>query len=389
MTVMNRHRVSFADAVHVAHALRPSYPVYCLRPHVLQRAAAEFVARFPGRTLYAVKCNPHPRVLKALYEGGIRAFDTASLAEIAQVCETWADVGAYFMHPVKSRPAIGTAQRVYGVRVFAVDHIDELHKLAAETGGVPGVVAVWRFRTEKSGSLCHLAEKFGAEPADAAALLREVVRLGLKPGLAFHVGSQCRAPAAYREALHRAGEIIRAAGVAPVCLDVGGGFPVRYNGAAVPPLADFMRAITDGLAALDLPQDCEIVAEPGRVLTAEGCSLLAQVQLRRGDRLYINDGVYGSLSEVVAADLKLPARAIRLNGTVAGAPRTFTLAGPTCDSLDLLANACVLPDGIGEGDWIEIDRIGAYSNAVATRFNGFHPETFVDVGDEPPGEGAC
>jgi ornithine decarboxylase len=389
MNLIRRSRYGFDNARHVARALNPSYPVYCLRPHVLRRAARRFVELFPGKTLYAVKCNPHPRVLKALYDGGIRAFDTASLPEIAQVCETWDDADTYFMHPVKPRAAIGMAQRVYGVRVFAVDHANELRKLAEETRGVPGIVAVVRFKTEKSGSLFHLAEKFGAEPDKAAELLREVVRLGMKPGIAFHVGSQCLDPSAYRDAIEVAGKILDAAGVRPACLDIGGGFPAPYLGTNAPSLEAFMAAIGKGLATLDLPDDCEILAEPGRALTAQGCSLLVQVQLRKGERLYINDGVYGSLSEMVAVDLKLPARAIRLDGDVEGQFRMFSIAGPTCDGLDMVANACLLPDGIREGDWIEIDRLGAYSNAVATRFNGFHPETFVDVADEPLGDDPC
>ena len=171
----------------------------------------------------------------------------------------------------------------------------------------------------------------------------------------------------------------------PVCVDVGGGFPVSYGNMAAPALELFVEEIRAGLQALALPPAVEVFAEPGRALVATGCSLLVQVQLRKDHKLYINDGVYGSLTEAQQGKLKLPARLIRLGGPPATAIEPFVLAGPTCDSLDVLPEAFDLPADVREGDWIEIDRLGAYSNAMATRFNGFYPETFVEVFDAPPG----
>src|SRR3954452_5140271 len=107
-------------------ALQPSYPVYCLRPEVIAETAKRFLDLFPGRVLYAVKRNPHPEVLKALYKAGIRHFDTASLPEIAQVRESFADAACYFMHPVKGRAVINTSARVYEIDTFVIDHLDEL-----------------------------------------------------------------------------------------------------------------------------------------------------------------------------------------------------------------------------------------------------------------------
>lgn len=384
MTQMRR-RERFASAREVAQLLRPSYPVFCVRPHVIERAARHFIELFPGKTMYAVKCNPHPMVLRALYAGGIRAFDTASLAEIAQVAETWEDAGAYFMHPVKPRGVIATAWRVYGVEVYALDHVDELDKLCAQLRGVPEITAVVRLKTEEAGTLFHLSEKFGAEYDEAVELLREIPRRGMKPGVAFHVGSQCLAPRAYHDALRLVGDVLAAAEITPVCIDVGGGFPAPYLNVDAPALEDFMTAIEDALAELALPSQCEVLAEPGRALVAEGSSLLVQVQLRKGERLYINDGIYGGLSEMVAAGIKLPAQLIRLDGAPSEHMRIFTLAGPTCDSLDIIPDALRLPVDVREGDWIEIDRVGAYSNALASRFNGFFPDVFVEVIDEPPG----
>ncbi|SMF44020.1 ornithine decarboxylase [Tistlia consotensis] len=375
----------FADARAVAAALRPSYPVYCLRPHVLARQAKRFLTQFPGAVLYAVKCNPHPLVVDALYKAGIRHFDTASLPEIAQIAETYPDALSYFMHPVKSRAVIKNAYRVYGVRHFVVDHEAELEKVLEETGGRDVTIMV-RINTPPSeGTLYHLSKKFGAAPAQAVALLRRAVAAGCPTGIAFHVGSQCLKPEAYRVALDLCGRILSEAGVEPVAIDVGGGFPARYVEMDSPPLADFFQAIRDGLKANRVGPTVEVLCEPGRALVAAGCSLLVQVQLRKDRQLYINDGIYGSLSETVDAGIRLPARLIRLGDPApAEATQDFVLNGPTCDSLDVVPGTFELPADVREGDWIEIDQVGAYSNALATHFNGFFPETFVTVQDPSP-----
>jgi ornithine decarboxylase len=375
---------SFPDTHSVVSALEPSYPVYCVRPEVLEKNARRFLGQFPGTVLYAVKCNPHPLVLEALYRGGVRHFDTASLPEIAQIRESFDDAEAYFMHPVKARAVIRSAYTVYGIRHFVVDHENELDKVLDETGG-EGVVIVVRLATPPAeGTLYHLAAKFGAQPADAVELLRLAARHGCRTGLAFHVGSQCGKPEAYRTALNLVGETIEAAGREPVCVDVGGGFPASYRNMPMPPLEDYMEQIRAGLKDIRLKPAVEVLAEPGRALVAPGCSLLTQVQLRKGDQLYINDGIYGSLSELTQVGIELPARLIRAEGRPSGGTRAFKLNGPTCDSLDVLPSSFLLPDDAREGDWIEIDQLGAYSNALATHFNGFHPETFVEVFDQPP-----
>ncbi|GAB4368325.1 MAG: alanine racemase [Kiloniellaceae bacterium] len=379
----------FNDVTAVAEALRPSYPVYCLRPDVLAASARRFISQFPGTVLYAVKCNPHPLVLSALYKGGIRHFDTASLPEIAQISDSFDDAHTYFMHPVKARAVIKSAYKVYGVRHFVVDHMDELAKVVEEAGA-PGNTIIVRVNTPPADdTLYHLAAKFGAGPDEAADLLRAASARGCAVGLAFHVGSQCRSPDAYFKALELVGSVIDKAGADPVCIDVGGGFPAAYGDRPVPELGTYMDAIRRGLKALKLKPTVEVFAEPGRALVAHGCSLLTQVQLRKDNRLYINDGIYGSLSEMAVVAIRLPARLIRLDGPVSDRLTEFTLNGPTCDSLDVLPGTFALPDDVREGDWIEIDQVGAYSNALATRFNGFYPETFVQVFDAPPAAAAA
>ena len=369
---------SFDDVTAMIRALTPSYPVYCIHPEVLRATAKRFVDSFPGRVLYAIKCNPHPKILQILYDSGVRHFDTASLPEIAQVREQFRDAGAYFMHPVKARAAIKTAYEVYGIRHFVVDHSTELTKVLDETGG-EGVTVIVRVATPAAGAAYDLSKKFGVRPNDAADILKEAKSWGCQTGLAFHVGSQCLVPRAYKTALDIVGDILEAAKVDLHMLDVGGGFPAAYQGVQMPPLESYMDEINGGLKQLDLRHDCVVMCEPGRAIVADGMSLVTQVLLRKEDQVYINDGIYGSLSEMVTARVQMPVRAIRLKGGMSTTNMDFTIAGPTCDSLDILPFTFHLPDDLDEGDWIEIGMVGAYGNALRTNFNGFYPDTFVEV----------
>lgn len=361
-------------------ALKPSYPVYCVRPEVLKDRARHFLKAFPGHVLYAVKCNPHPMVLNALYEAGVRHFDTASLPEIAQVAEMFSDARCYFHHPVKSRAAIDAAARVYGVRFFTVDHASELEKVLGIVKSRNAVIMV-RMATPESGATYNLSAKFGAPPDQTVMLLRAVKKRGLAAGLAFHIGSQCLNPAAFEISLDIAKQVLSAGGVEVRYLDVGGGFPAAYAGVNAPPLESFFEAIGEGLGRLELPAGTTVMCEPGRALVADGASLITQVQLRKGDRLYINDGVYQSFSETVSGRFRMPARALRLDGKPFESEMDYTVYGPTCDSLDVLPLPYPLPEDVREGDWIEFGRMGAYTSAVSSHFNGFFVDTFVEIED--------
>lgn len=379
MAIKDSH---FPDVRSVLDALKPGYPVYCLRPKELERTARLFLDNFPGRVLYAIKCNPHPLVLEALYNAGIRHFDTASLTEVATIRENFPDADAYFMHPVKSRASILSASEVYRVDHWVIDHESELEKMADVTGAGNGQVCLVRIRTKSFGAAFELSDKFGAPTQQAANLLEQVAKAGYQPGLAFHVGSQCRTPEAFADAIKTVGDILKQSNVDIHYLDVGGGFPVHYVDEQVPHLKTFVDTIRHGVGETNLRGDCVLMCEPGRALVASGASLITQVQLRKEDALYLNDGVYHSLSEAKAG-FKLPVRAHRLEGSFSSSNSEYTIFGPTCDSTDVIPYRINLPADISEGDWIEFGQMGAYSNSMATRFNGFYPETYVTVDESP------
>ncbi|WP_149537257.1 type III PLP-dependent enzyme [Siccirubricoccus phaeus] len=362
---------------------RPEEPMHCLRPGVIAAASGAFVQGFPGKTLYAVKCNPEPAVLRAVWAGGVRHFDCASAAEVALVRTLFPEAEIHFMHPVKSRGAIREAWTRHGVRDFVLDTADELAKIVAETGGDAGELGlVVRLALPKGRAVYDLSGKFGAAPEAAVALLCAARPQAKRLGLSFHVGSQCLDPLAWREALALAGKVIRAAGVAVEIVDVGGGFPVAYEDTRPLPLGAFFAEIEAGFEALDLP-GAELWAEPGRALVAAGGSVVVQVQQRRGDALYVNDGIYGALSDAGLPGFAFPVRLIRPEGEMAEGQRGFMLFGPTCDSADRMNGPFWLPEDVREGDWIEIGQLGAYGACLRTSFNGFDRARLVEVRDAP------
>ena len=347
--------------------LRPQEPLTCVREAELRGNAAAFTVGFPGITMYAVKCNPDPAVLQALWDGGVRHFDCASLPEVAQVARLFPLAEIHFMHPVKSRRAIAHSYAVHGVRDFVVDSLTELQKVLAETGAPDDLGLVIRLALPAGPARCDLSGKFGAWPVEAAALLRAARPHARTLGISFHVGSQCLEPLAWRRAIRLAGETIRAAGVRVDVLDVGGGFPVAYPGQVPPPLGAFFAEIEAGVEGLNMP-GLALWAEPGRVLVASGTSVVVQVQLARGNALYINDGVFGSLSDAGPPGFRYPTRLLRASEAPEAA---FTFFGPTCDSNDVMAGPFMLPEDVREGDWVEIGQLGAYGACLRTAFNGF------------------
>lgn len=382
----------FETARDVALTLRPDESVYCFRPEVLKADARRFMSMFPGKTAYAVKTNGEKLVLKTLAEAGIKAFDVASPAEFAAVRAVAPDAEMLYMHPVKAQSDIRLALEGYGIRVIAVDHEDEVTKITRVVRALdidPGTITVFVRIQTKGHAAYELSRKFGAGPANAVELLQRLSRNGYRVGICFHVGSQIEDPDIYERALASASWVRSRAGVALAALDVGGGFPAEYGNdprrraPEMPSLEEIMTRLRADIADWGF-DDLPLVAEPGRVIVARAFSLLVRVLLRKGRRLYINDGIWASLSDSWTGKITLPARfipdpAIRSRNGSAETIVPFRVCGATCDSVDILSRPFWLPETVDTGDWIEIGHIGAYSMALRTRFNGFYPDTFVEV----------
>jgi len=376
-----------------ALALRPDAPVYCFRPAVLAADAKAFIEAFPGKTAYAVKTNGEEFILKALVDVGIDAFDVASPGEFAAVRAVSKDAELLYMHPVKAQSDIRLALERYGIRVMSLDHEDEIAKLLRIVRALdldPSEITLFvRLRT-RGPAAYELSRKFGAAPSHAVELLQRIDRIGFRVGLCFHVGSQIEDPEVYQRALASADWVRSRAGV-PLAggLDVGGGFPATYGHdprrakADMPHLSELMATLRQDFVEWGF-SDLPLIAEPGRVIVARSLSVIVRVLLKKGRRLYINDGIWGSLSDSWTGKITLPARLIHdpARKRRSGNPRKlvpFRVCGATCDSVDILSRPFWLPETVDTGDWVEIGHIGAYSLALRTRFNGFYPDTFVEV----------
>jgi ornithine decarboxylase len=366
--------------------LRPVQPVTLLRPHAARRAARFFVEKFQGRSLYAVKANPSPDLLKMLWDSGITHYDVASIAEVQLVHETLPKAVLCFMHPVKAEEAIAEAYFDYGVKTFSLDTIEELEKIVRATSK-DGVAAtdlnlLVRIRVSSEHAKLSLASKFGADPRDVATLLMAARQAADALGICFHVGSQAMTAAAYAEAMERVRQAIVEAAVTVDIVDVGGGFPSSYPGMEPPPLETYFSVIHAGFEALPISYSAELWCEPGRALCAEYASLVVRVEKRRGDELYINDGAYGALFDAAHIGWRYPVRLLR-EGESRVRPAKFSFYGPTCDDLDRMAGPFELPGDVNAGDYIEIGMLGAYGCAMRTQFNGFGVVETVIVEDEP------
>lgn len=383
-----RGRVSvpnFLSADQFVAENRPDVPVHLMRPHVLRGAAQWFIRNFPGTVLYAVKANPTPYVIKGLWAAGVRHFDVASLGEVELISGLFPKAKLHFMHPVKSREAIRKSYFNYGVRDYVVDSAAELFKLLEETRGAKDLGIIVRLAVSNGHAFHSLSGKFGADTVLAAELLTQARKVACRLGISFHVGQQTMDASAYATAMQKVGDVVRLSKVNPDIIDVGGGFPVAFPGLVPPNMKGYMQAIRESFDALKLPKKTKLWCEPGRALVQESGSLVVRVELRKDNRLYINDGFYGALFDAGISRLTFPTRLIRPEGPNPSArTQKFYLYGPTCDSLDMLKTPISLPQDVEEGDWLEIGHTGGYGVALQTRFNGFGAdEKPVEVRDMP------
>lgn len=363
---------------------KPQFPVAVLRPDKLTNRAQEFTKTFPGRVLYAVKCNPDVRVLKALIAGGVNSFDCASIGEVRLIKQLKPDAVIYFMHPIKSREAIHEAYVTHGVRAFVLDSADELQKILDVLQGADDLKLFVRMASPKQKVATDFSAKFGAPPMMMGALLQTARPHCAQLGISFHVGTHCMDTVAYEKAVSIVCDVIATCGVLVEALDIGGGFPATLDKEnPPPPLQDYFGVVQKTLAAHG-QSHLELLCEPGRSMVASGGELVVRIEGRKGDLLFMNDGTYGGMLEGgPLVDLVYPHRVLRTKASaLSGNVQEFRLAGPSCDSTDMMKGPYIFPDNIGEGDYIVFGQLGAYGEITRTPFNGFDQVIRVELSEK-------
>ena len=373
----------FKDVNELVNALKPDYPVYCIRPESIKKSTKFFKDKFPGKTLYAVKTNPNEKVLKQIIINGIIDFDVASINEIKLIKKLKPDANLYFMHTVKSKNCITSAYFEFGVRNFALDNKDELRKILEATNQAKDLNLFVRIAVSNEHAEIDLSRKFGASPSEALGLVRLCKEHSKKLGISFHVGSQCMHKISYSKGISEIGSIIKKTKIIPDVINVGGGFPSIYPDLNPGPLINYIEEIKLAVDNLKLPNLPEIICEPGRAIVAESGSTIVKVILRKKQNLYINDGTYGTLFDAGVPNFILPNKMISFGRIQSKKLTSFSFFGPTCDSLDYMKGPFLLPNNIKEGDYIELGQLGAYGLTFRTRFNGFYSDQIFEVNDEP------
>ena len=373
----------FKSVEELVKRLKPNKPVYCIRKNSILSASSYFQKKFPGKTLYAVKTNPHPEIIKTLIKSGINQFDVASIEEIKNVRKFSHSAKCSYMHTVKSRESIIEAYFKYGIKTFALDTKEELIKIIESTSNANDLELFVRVAVSNEHAEIDLSKKFGASFSEAAGLLRLTKQYSKKIGLSFHVGSQCMHPISYAKGIAEFGNIMKKTKIIPDFINVGGGFPSIYPDLNPLPLENYINEIKKAMDNLKLEKKPKLMCEPGRALVAESGSSIVKVVLRKKQKLYINDGTYGSLFDAGVPSFVLPTRMIP-NGRMSSKKLTsYSFYGPTCDSIDYMKGPFVLPNNLKEGDYIEIGQLGAYSLTFRTKFNGFYSDQVFEVQDKP------
>ncbi len=363
--------------------LQPEKPIYCIRKKSIQIASSFFQNKFPGKILYAVKTNPNKEVLKTIIQSGIKQFDVASVEEIKAIKQLDSKLSCSYMHTVKSRENIKEAYFNYGVRDFAIDTKEELIKILESTNNAKDLNLFVRVAVSNEHAEIDLSKKFGALSSEATGLLRLAKANSRKIGLSFHVGSQCMHPISYSKGITEIGNIIKRSKIVPNYINIGGGFPTIYPDLVPQSLENYFKEIKNSLAKLKLEKMPEIICEPGRAIVAESGSTIVRVNLRKKQKLYINDGTYGSLFDAGVPNIVYPTRLITNGRNVSKKLTSFDFYGPTCDSMDYMKGPFLLPNNIKENDYIELGQLGAYGLTFRTQFNGFFSDEIYEVEDSP------
>ena len=373
----------FTDVNELVNTLKPDYPVYCIRPDSIKISTQFFKDNFPGKVLYAVKTNPNKEVLKHIIGNGIENFDAASVNEIKLIRDLKPDAHIYFMHTVKSRNNITEAYYNLGIKDFALDTKDELIKILEATNYAKDLTLYIRISISNEHAEIDLSRKFGAHASEALGLVRLCKEHADKIGISFHVGSQCMHKISFTKAISEVGNIIKKTKITPDIINVGGGFPSVYPDLNPEPIENYLTEIRNSITKLNLPVTTKLICEPGRAIVAESGSTIVKVNLRKKQKLYINDGTYGTLFDAGVPNFILPSKII-LNRRVQSKKLTaFSFYGPTCDSMDYMKGPFLLPNNIKEGDYIELGQLGAYGLTFRTKFNGFYSDKIFELADQP------
>ena len=373
----------FKSVDKLVNQLKPTEPVYCIRRDSINIASKFFQNKFPGKILYAVKTNPHPLVLKTIVESGINDFDIASIKEVEAIRSVSPDAKCSYMHTVKSKESINEAYFKYNIKTFSIDTKDELIKILNSTNQAKDLELFVRVAVSNEHAEIDLSKKFGAQTSEAIGLYRLTKQYAKKIGLSFHVGSQCMHPISYSKGLNEIKYIIKKTKIVPDVINIGGGFPTIYPDLVPQSLDSYFEEIKISLNKLKLEKKPEIICEPGRAIVAESGSTIVRVNLRKKQKLYINDGTYGTLFDAGVPNIVYPSRIITSGRIISKKLTSFDFYGPTCDSMDYMKGPFILPNNIKEGDYIELGQLGAYGLTFRTQFNGYYSDSIYEVCDDP------
>ena len=363
--------------------LKPERPVYCIRKKSIHIASKTFQNKFSGKILYAVKTNPHPEVLKTIVESGIENFDVASIKEIEDIRRISPNAKCSYMHTVKSRESIKEAYFKYNIKAYSLDTKDELIKIIESTNHAKDLELFVRVAVSNEHAEIDLSKKFGALTSEASGLLRLTKQYAKKIGLSFHVGSQCMHQISYAKGITEIGNIIKRTKISLDYINIGGGFPTIYPDLIPQSLDNYFEEIKRSLENLKLVKLPEIMCEPGRAIVAESGSTIVRVNLRKKQKLYINDGTYGTLFDAGTPNIVFPSRLIKNGKIISKKLTAFNFYGPTCDSMDYMKGPFLLPNNIKENDYIELGQLGSYGLTFRTQFNGFYSDEIYEVEDDP------
>jgi ornithine decarboxylase len=360
-------------------------PLFIVDHNVVRSNYAEFKRFLPRvQAYYAVKANPDPAIVQTLYKIG-GSFDVASLAEFklayqnirrlpAKIRQDFIWDKIIYSNPIKDQHTLEKLDPYKPLVTY--DNFEEVEKIRKHA---PHAGLSLRIRVPNTGSMVELSSKFGASPGEAVDLMAAAAAAGLVvEGLSFHVGSQCTNFENYVQALAISASVMEEAagrGFSMKLLDIGGGFPARYD-RHVRPFRELAKILSLELDRL-FPKNLEILAEPGRFMVATAATLVAEVigkAERDGKRCYyLNDGIYHTFSGILFDHCQYRLKAIKK-----GPCQISAVYGPTCDALDVISQAETLPD-LKLGDLVYSENIGAYSHASSTCFNGFPPTRVIHI----------